>query len=371
MRYSRYGQDGPEVSALGFGVMRLPPRRQGEWGSVNFTRSIQVLRAALEAGVNFFDTHHNYHNGLSEEAIGRALKGQKRPVVIQTKTPFYKPEPLKYFQVLVEQALVKLGVGCIDYLLFHSMDMKMFTQRGKGFLKLTDWAMKKGYIRRRGFSSHDSVQNIKAFVDTGEFSAMLVSFNWLNPYVEEAIAYAAGKGMGVSVMNPLAGGMLSAETAPIRRLLPAAAASAEIGLRYVLSTPGVNLALSGMNAVEQVEQNAATASLDRPMTPAQRRAFVKRLDRLRLRGQRICTACGYCMPCPHGVNIPENFQLLNRARLFGLLESGRERFARLTRRKDGDHSARACRRCGACLPKCPNKVPIIRQLEQTAKLLGA
>ncbi|NLX04753.1 MAG: aldo/keto reductase [Phycisphaerae bacterium] len=371
MQYARYGKDGPEISRLGFGVMRLPARRKGDWGSVNFTRSVAVMRKAMELGVNFFDSHHFYHNGLSEVAIGQALKGWKgQRIYIQTKTPFYNRKPLKHFKELLVQALEKTGVNRLDYLLFHSMSMDTFRSRGRQFFKLTDWAIKRGLIRFRGFSSHDTPENVRAFIDTGEFSAMLVSYNFLNPTIAETIAYAADRGMGVSVMNPVGGGTLAATTPEILRLLPGARSSSEVALRYVMATPGVSAALSGMSTEAQVEENVATASRKTPMTERQRRAMLARLESIRQRATRICTSCGYCMPCPQGVDIPQNFLLLNRARLFGLVESGRAGFRRLRSHKEGDRSATACVACGRCLSKCPNEIPIIDQLKDVADLLG-
>ena len=371
MQYRRYGRKGPEVSALGFGAMRLPARREGDWGSVNFTRSKAIIRRALEQGVNFIDTHHGYHHGLSEQAIGRALKGWNgQRVYIQTKAPFYRPQPMSYYKGLVEQALEKLGVECIDYLLFHSMRMEAFKKRGKGFLRLTDWAIKRGYARHRGFSSHDTPANVRAFIDTGEFSAMVVSYNWLNQEMAEVIAHAARKGMGVSVMNPIGGGHLAADVPTVLRLLGGAKTAAEVALRFVLATPGVSVALSGMNAIEQVDENAAVASRKTPMTARQRRILKQRLGKIRGEAELICTACGYCMPCPSGVDIPGNLTQLSRARLFELTEYAKQSFGRMRKRRDGDRSALACRRCGECLPKCPNDVAIMDLLAETAELLG-
>ena len=340
MQYRKYGRNGPDVSALGFGAMRLPARREGDWGSVNMTRAKAVIRRALEQGVNFIDTHHGYHHGLSEVAIGRALKGWKgQRVYIQTKTPFYRGEPMSFYKGLIEEALEKLGVECIDYLLFHSMRMEMFKKRGKGFIRLTDWAIKRGYLRHRGFSSHDTPANIRSFIDTGEFSAMVVSYNWLNQDVAKVIAHAARKGMGVSVMNPIGGGHLAADTPAILRLLPG-------------------------------DENAATASRKTPMTPRQRQMLKQRLGKIRGKAELICTACGYCMPCPSGVDIPGNLTQLSRARLFGLTEYAKLSFERMRKHRDGDRSALACRKCGKCLPKCPNDVAIIDLLAETADLLS-
>lgn len=370
MRYKIYEKGGPKVSVLGFGVMRLP-RRKGNWNSVNFTRSVAVMRRAMESGVNIFDSHHLYHGGLSEEAIGRALKGWKgQRIIIQTKTPFGQPKPQSYYKQLIEEALEKTGVNCIDYLLFHSLNMEAFKKRIKGFFKLTDWAMKHGYIRRRGFSSHDSPENVKKFIDTGEFSAMLVSYNWLHSEMAKTIRYGAQKGLGVSIMNPVGGGALATNTAEILRLLRGAKSGSEIAMRYVLSTPGVSIALSGMNAIEQVDENVAVTNRKVYMTPRQRKDMLDKLKVIKRRGMLICTSCGYCMPCSNGIDIPGNLRILSQAKLLGLWEQGITIFKRYRQHADGDMSAMACTKCGRCLPKCPNDIPIIDRLAETVGLLG-
>jgi len=371
VKYRQYGKNGPEVSVLGYGVMRLPGRRKHDWGSVNFTKSFQVMRAAMESGVNFFDSHHMYHHGLSEVAIGRALKGWKgQRIYLQTKAPFYNEEPVDYFKKLLEEALEKMGVDCIDYLLFHSMKLETFQKRHKKFVKFTDWAMKKGYILNRGFSSHDSPENVRTFIDTGDFSAMLVSYNWLNPKMADVIAYAADKGMGVSVMNPVSGGSLATNTLQILRMIRGARSAPEIALRYAMSTPGVTAAFSGMNTLGQVEENVRTASRPIIMTAKQWKYMQDRLSKFQESSQELCTTCGYCMPCPHGVHIPGNFLALIQAKLLGLERLSRMRFQRLMKNKDGDMSAMACKQCGVCLEKCPNEIQIIDQLAETAKTLS-
>lgn len=371
MQYRPYGTDGPSISRLGFGVMRLQTRKYGGKQRVNFTRSTELMRAAMTAGVNFFDSHHQYHGGESETAIGKALKGWKgQRIYVQTKAPWYRDEPVEYFERLLDEALEKLGVNSIDYLLHHAMTMDMWKKRGKKFIRFTDRALKRGLIRHRGFSSHETPEHIKEFVDTGEFSAMLVSYNWMNPLVADAIAYAADAGMGVTVMNPVGGGVLATNTPQILHLVRGAKTAAEIALRFVLATPGVTGTLSGMNSAAQLAENVAIAQRKTPLTARQQQTMRRRLDRIEKAAAEFCTACGYCMPCEHGVDIPGNFSLLNQARFFGRDVWAKQQYQRLASHKDGDKSAQACQRCGECVPKCPNNVPIIAQLKQVAAVMG-
>jgi len=371
MQYRTYGKGGPKVSVLGFGAMRLPGISWSPKDDCDYTRAKAVIRRALRGGVTFIDSHHNYHGGHSESAIGAALKGWKGPKpIIQTKTPFYRNEPQAFFKGLIEQALEKLGVDCIDYLLFHSMRMDMFKRRGKAFFRLTDWAMKKGYIRRRGFSSHDSPENVKTFIDTGEFAACVLSYNWLNPTMGDTLRYAARKGMGVAVMNPVGGGSLGATTPETLRMLPGAKTGPEVALRHVLATPGVCVAMSGMSNAKMVDENLRVAGRKTPLTTRQRAVMKKKMAEVARQFRAVCTSCGYCMPCPQGVNIPQNFMLWNQAEYLGLVRWARQRYKGLAEGRRGDRSAAACKRCGQCLPKCPNDIPIIEQLAATAAKLG-
>ena len=282
----------------------------------------------------------------------------------------YNEKPNEYFEKMLYEALEKLGVDCLDYLLHHSMNMQMWKSRGKKFLKFTDWALNRGLIKHRGFSSHDSPENIREFVDTGEFAAMLLSYNWMNPKVRDVIAYGADQGMGVSIMNPIGGGALATSTPQIMGLLPGAKSASEISLRYVLATPGVACAFSGMNELEQVTENVALARRRLPMTAKQAAKFRGKLEEIEKAASAFCTACGYCMPCEHGVDIPGNFGLMNQVRFFGRTEYAREQFANLKKHRDGNKSAEACTQCGSCVPKCPHNVPIIEQLQEAIATIG-
>ncbi len=171
-------------------------------------------------------------------------------------------------------------------------------------------------------------------------------------------------------MGPVAGGRLAQPNEDIQKLRAGIAkSSAEIALRFVLSNPGVSTALSGMNAIEQVEENIATASRTEPLTPEEKIQVLESLEENKKLADLYCTACGYCMPCPNGVDIPTNFLYMNYYQIYGLKDYARQQYATLKEKSLEDMDvpswAATCIECGECEPKCPQEIPIIKQLKET------
>jgi predicted aldo/keto reductase-like oxidoreductase len=374
MRYRPFGNTGATVSALGFGAMRLPMTPDGE--HVDEDRAIPVIQRALELGVNYLDTAPYYCKGESEIVLGKAIKGWRDRVYISTKNPLDNPDPGE-FRAWLEKSLRKLDVDYIDF--YHMWGMNkvkyetMVATPG-GRLDEARKAKEEGLIRHISFSFHDTPEVLERFIDTGYFESMTVQYNLLDRANEAAIARAAARGMGVVIMGPVGGGRL-AETSPeIRKLLPnGVSGSPELALRFVLSHPGVHVALSGMSTIQRVEENAATASREEPLSATERQAIARTMDQLAALANLYCTGCGYCMPCPNGVNIPENFKYMNYYRVYGLAEYARQAYAFLGDPKNvwiKGLKAEACIQCGECEPKCPQHIPIIKQLEEVAEVLG-
>lgn len=370
MKYRDFGNLGYKVSQLGFGLMRLPTREDGK---VDRPEAVRMMLRAVELGINFFDTHFGYHGGESEETLGEALKSLKREeIFIQTKHPTYNPpEKGQTHRSRLETQLRRLGTDYIDFYLTHSFSWKGYNEYGKDFLEMARRAKEEGLIRHIGFSFHDTPENLKRLIDTGEFECMLVQYNLLNRANEEMIAYARERGMGVSVMGPVGGGRLAAPSEEIQKLLPGrSVASAEVALRFVLANPMVSVALSGMSTMEQLEENCRTADLDEPLSPDELAHVQAVLEEKKKLADLYCTGCNYCMPCPQGVAIPHIFSLMNTARLYGLWDWARREYARL----GPQHwrkwmPASACVECGQCEEKCPQKIEIIRQLKEAHEAL--
>ncbi|MFQ6115585.1 MAG: 4Fe-4S dicluster domain-containing protein, partial [bacterium] len=181
---------------------------------------------------------------------------------------------------------------------------------------------------------------------------------------------------GVVIMGPIGGGRLAAPSEAIQKLIPGRVKSTpEIALRFVLSNPNVSVAISGMSTMRMVEENVATASRTEPLSRAERRQVLEALEENQRLADLYCTGCGYCIPCPNGVDIPKNFQLMNYFRIYGLREYAQKQYKLLGEKKTKEGEivpawAQACLECGECEPKCPQNIPIIEQLKETANALG-
>ncbi|HNQ35053.1 MAG TPA: aldo/keto reductase [bacterium] len=373
MKYRDLGRTGLKVSRLGLGTMRLPMAD----GRVQVEEAEAVVRRALELGVNYFDAAVFYLKDESESLLGRCLKGWKKPVVISTKN-HYQGDSGPDWRRNLDQSLRRLEVPAIDCYHIHALSYEAF--RGPMSVPGGPWdeirrARKEGLIRHFGFSCHDTPANMEELVKTGEFELVTLQYNLLFPQNAPVIKLAAKRGLGVIVMGPVAGGRLACPSESVARLLPDAASNAEIALRFVLDNPDVTVALSGMYSVAQVEENVRTAGRGEPLTPGERKQMLEMLNRFQRLADLYCTGCGYCLPCPHGVAIPVNFEAYILADIFGLQEGAEAQYRRLQQRTDNEGrptpaSADACRDCGLCEPRCPQRIPIRARLKETHRRLG-
>ena len=382
MQYRTLGKTGLEVSVLGFGAMRLP---QLEDKTCDFEKSVPILRRGIDLGINYLDTAYVYINGTSEVAVGKAIKGYDREkLYLATKIPVHGEQDATEaaWRKKLEESLRRFDTPYIDFILFHGLRWGEFQEHVSKpgmALEAARKAQAEGLVRHICFSSHDTADNIIQLIDTGEFASMLVQYNFLDRHNEPAIARAAEKGMGVVIMGPLAGGRLATpqgivvdEEGMLEVKTP------ELALRFVWDNPAVTVALSGMNAIAQVEENVASASRAGEMSQAENERILQLVSKNQKLADLYCTGCGYCMPCPNGVNIPENFRYMNWHRVWGLEEEAKKAYARLS--AEGTWTpwagrieglpAEACVLCGECEPKCPQNIPIIDQLEEVAETLG-
>jgi predicted aldo/keto reductase-like oxidoreductase len=373
MQYRKLGGTGVSVSALGFGGMRLPM----ESGHVVTDRAIGIIHRAFDLGVNLIDTAVGYCHQESQVVVGKALKGWRDEITLSTKNNYRGDDP-KEWRAVLDQSLQRLDLDLIDIYNFHGLRLERFRNWEKLNHSPIDEMLRakdEGCISHIGFSCHDTPGNMIELIDTGMFETLILQYNLLNRSNEEVIAHAGRRNVGIIVMGPVGGGRLAAPSPTLMEMMDRPVAStAELALRFVLSNPNVSTALSGMSTMEMVEENVATASDSRPLSADERKRIVAALEEKRRLSDLYCTGCGYCMPCPNGVDIPRNFELVNYHRLYALEEYARDQYLRLGEKMvKGERApawARACIECGECEDKCPQNIPIRRQLKEADALLG-
>ncbi|HHT28478.1 MAG TPA: aldo/keto reductase [Firmicutes bacterium] len=362
MLYRPFGKTDVQVSALGFGAMRLPRDEEA---------AVRLIRKALDLGVNYVDTAPGYLEGLSEEYVGTALQGRREQVYLATKNPIQNASGADWRKRL-DASLERLKTDYIDFYHMWSITWDIYTQRiigPNGPLAEARKAQSEGVIRHLCFSVHDKPENIIKIIDTGEFETMLCQYNLLDRANEGAIEHAYKRGMGVAIMGPIGGGRLATPTSAIGQAVQAGAVGTpEVALRFVLSNPYVSVALSGMTSTAMIEENARIASMEEPLSETERQVVIASLDHFAELSKLYCTGCNYCMPCPNDIAIPRVFELMNHHRIWGLTDHAVSSYQQLVKRGRGVDQ---CVECGVCESKCPQKIEIIRQLKECAAVLGA
>lgn len=371
MIYRTLGRTGLKVSQLGFGAMRLPMTGEGKEARVNRDLAIPMIHRAFAGGVNYIDTAVGYCNEDSQRAVGDALKGWRDRVVLSTKNWYYGDDE-KAWWTLLEQSLERLQTGHIDIYNHHGINAKSWEENVRP--RVSKWMQKakdQGLIRHICTSFHDNNDALKKIVDSGYPDVITLQYNLLDRQLEEGIALAHERGIGVVVMGPVGGGRLGDHSRVLEGLVPGIARVPELALRFVLANPHVSIALSGMSTMEQVEENLKAASQAAGLSDADVAAIDAHLARLKAMADLYCTGCNYCMPCPKDVAIPKIFERYNRGRVYGLWTSARQAYANLGQGWDKGARADACVDCGACEKKCPQHLPIREQLKEAHRALSA
>lgn len=369
MIYRELGTTGLKVSQLGFGAMRLPMVSEEKGAPVDDELAIPMIHRAFEAGVNYIDTAVGYCNRDSQRAVGAALKGWRDKIVVSTKNHYYDEDESEWWKNL-EDSLRLLDVETIDIYNHHGIRWKTWQEKVEP--RVSKWMVKareQGLIRHICVSFHDDNDALRNIVDTGYASSITLQYNLLDRQLADGIAYAKQKGIGVVVMGPVGGGRLGGASEVLGGALPNVGRVPELALRFVLANPDVSVALSGMSTMRQVEENLATASDPAVLSADDLAVIDELLERLKKMAELYCTGCKYCMPCPEEVAIPKIFERYNRGRVYGLWESARAEYARLGKGWDKGAKADACVECGECEEKCPQNIPIRKQLKEAHEAL--
>ncbi|MBF0529645.1 MAG: aldo/keto reductase [Deltaproteobacteria bacterium] len=378
MLYRKMGRTDWMVSILGFGCMRLP--LLGSKGgadlfdpskAIDEEQAEKMVNYAIENGVNYFDTAYPYHGGKSEVFIGRVLKPHRERILIATKMPTWLIQKTSDFERYLEEQLTRLDMDVIDVYLLHGLNASNWPKiKELGVFEFIDRLLADGRVRKIGFSYHDEAKLFKKIVDEYDWTMCQIQYNYFDEHNQagkEGLEYAAAKGLGVVIMEPLRGGKLTDKIpAEIQQLWDSARqrrTPAEWALRWVWNHAGVTMALSGMSAWPQVLENIKIAEhgLSNSLG-AEELDLIKRVSETYHRMLKVpCTGCGYCQPCPAGVAIPTNLNLYNDFFMFKdpdiALMIYNHMLAPETR-------ASNCAECGECEEKCPQHIAIPEELKK-------
>ncbi len=374
MQFRKFGKTDFMVSALGFGTMRLPTVG-GDIANIDEQETLKMIRYAIDNGLNYVDTAYPYHKENCETLVGKALKGSYRQkTAIATKLPVWLIESQSDMNNKFEEQLKKLQTDYVDFYLLHSLNKESWEKMVR--LDYLSWAEKmvtQGKIRFLGFSFHDEFPVFKSIVDYyDKWTFAQIQYNYLDINYQaglRGLKYANGKELAVVIMEPLRGGELANIPESVQKIFEKAGnkkTPVDYALKWVWNQPEVSVVLSGMSTFEQVQDNieyASTSSIN-VLKQEELKAFEEARKKINAIRPVACTGCGYCLPCPNNIKIPDIFDIYNKGYVFDNLDRARTRYGFLEVKAD------ACIKCGECETKCPQKLPIRDMLEKIHKELG-
>jgi len=357
LEYRALGSTGLRVSRLGFGCIKFAHCKEEEVAA--------ALRRALELGVNFFDTARAY--GTSEEMIGRAIASRRSDYVLATKSHGRTADALS---ADLETSLRNLQTDRVDILFLHTVsDAETYEQAmgpGGGY-EAAVRAKEQGKVGHIGVSIHRDLATMRRTIESGAFEVLMAAVSAIDPEGSAALLpLAAQHDIGTVVMKPLSGGQLVSPPGPSG--LPLSPDPVVSGaLRWVISNPDVDTIIPGMVSARQVEENVASVERGALSDPERAEVIdvVASLKKSYRYGQ-TCLRCGYCQPCPNGINIPAIFQAADEAREYpnNLKHMGRDLYAAQER------TAADCEECGRCMEHCPAKLDIPKRLREVAQFFA-
>lgn len=379
MKYRQFGKLGIQVSALGFGCMRLPTVG-GKAAAIDEAEATRMLRYAIDHGVNYVDTAYGYHEGQSEPFLGRALQdGYRQRVYLATKMPVWLVKNADDFGRLLDEQLHRLQTDHIDFYLLHALNATAWPKvRDLNVVRWAEGAIAAGKIRHLGFSFHDKFEAFQGILnDHPGWGSCQIQYNYVDENIQagrRGLQLAASKGLGIVVMEPVRGGRLANPPQPVLDILQRARVPrtpVDWALQWVWNHPEVSVVLSGMSTMQQVMENVASADASGPgaLSPEDLALLAEARDTYRRLFPIPCTDCRYCMPCPNGVWIPHMLDLYNRAIVHGQLDKARRSYNE-PRRPGEDVRAAACIECRKCEDLCPQQIPIADWMKKIHRVLG-
>lgn len=333
-----------------------------------------MLDKAINSGVTYIDTAFPYHNGESEPFVGKVLKKYNREdLFLATKLPIWEVSSKEDAKKVFMDQLSRLDVDYVDFYLLHALDKEKWAKVIKyDLLDLCEELKEEGKIRYFGFSFHDEYPVFKDIIEYHDWDFCQLQLNYMDMNIQAGMKgylLAEKYNIPVIVMEPIKGGALASLPEDIIAKFKSYNSQASISswaLRYVASLPNVKVVLSGMSTYDQVIDNLAAFENFEYLNEDELVLIQEVKDTLKSRTQNGCTGCGYCMPCPFGVDIPTNFKYWNNAYIY----EGHELFKTKLENMDSEKKAKNCKQCGVCEKMCPQQLSIREDLRKVCKYLN-
>ena len=375
MQYRKFGNTGIEVSALGFGAMRLPIIGANP-AHIDEKEALRIMQYAFDNGVNYVDTAYPYHEGQSEVVVGKALKqGYREKIYLATKLPSWAIESYPDFDRYFYEQLNKLQTDHIDFYLIHNLHVNVWSKiRDIGILDWCDKIVKSGKVRFIGFSIHDTSALFKEIIDSYKWDFCQIQYNYMNEDVQvgtEGLLYAAQKRIPVVIMEPLLGGSLVNLPPKIQSIFDTALKNpVDMALQWLWNKQEVSLVLSGMSTMQQVKENVEYAS--KSGINSFSAEDVALMHKVKSEYSKIapipCTKCRYCLPCPKSIEIPHLFSLYNDEMMHKEKSSWLYKII-YNNNIPQNQRADSCIKCRMCEKKCPQGIKIADLMDEVHKEL--
>lgn len=374
MKYRKLGKTGEDVSILGFGCMRFPQQD----GKIDEKKSLEMIRYAIDNGVNYIDTAYPYHNGESEIFLGKALKdGYREKIKLATKLPSWAVNTRADMDKFINEQLKKLQTKQIDFYLIHSLNKDDYSRlKENGLFDFIRKIKEQKLVKYVGFSFHDTLDVFKYIIDDYEWDFVQIQYNYIDEKYQagtEGLLYAHNKGLGVVIMEPLRGGSLvnnlSDEINAIINNSSVKKDAVEWAFKFLYDKEEISVVLSGMSSLEQVIDNIKAVDSQgdaNSMTKIEKQIIEDLSKEFKSKIKVNCTGCKYCLPCPKGVQIPLCFELLNSSSMFNDTKKAKDMYNGFLVSEGSDASN--CVECGACERKCPQHINIIEKLKDVREL---